>query len=87
MNSKASLSDDNVLLTLSRAQALTLFEFLARYGDRGCLEIHDQAEQRVLWDMCCGLQRVLEEPLRDDYKDLLQRARDAVRDAEETEIL
>jgi hypothetical protein len=74
---------DDVKVTLKRAHALILFEFLSRYANEGELAIKDQAEQRVLWDLCCDLERVLDEPLRPDYNALLIIARDSVRDPEE----
>ena len=78
MNSDAP--DEDVVIELSRAHALVLFEFLSRFSDDNKLEIRDRAEERVLWDMCCDLEKALVEPLRPDYSDLLQRARDSVRD-------
>jgi hypothetical protein len=70
----------DVKLTLKRSHALVLFEFLSRYSEDRKLEIRDQSEQRVLWDLCCDLERVLEEPLRPDYSTLLEIARKEVRD-------
>ena len=80
MNSNAPTPDGKVVIELSRAHALVLFEFLSRFSDDDKLEIQDQAEERVLWDMCCDLEKALVEPLRPDYTELLQRARDTVRD-------
>lgn len=74
---------DDVKLTLGRAHALVLFEFLSRYSNDNKLEIEDQAEQRALWDLCCDLEQVLVEPLRPDYTALLQAARDSIRDSAE----
>lgn len=75
---------DSVALSLARAEALVLFEFLARESNRdsGELRIEDQAEQRVLWDLQARLESVLSEPLRPDYQDLLAAARQAVRDSD-----
>jgi hypothetical protein len=73
---------DHVVLRLTRAEALVLYEFLAREADRDSreLRIEDQAEERVLWDLEAGLESSLSEPLRADYLDLLDAARKAVRD-------
>ena len=57
MNSNTKIRAEDVTITLSRAQALVLFEFLSRFSDDRKLEVQDQAEQRVLWDMCCDLER------------------------------
>lgn len=74
-------SDDNeVLVRLSKKQAIVLFEFLSRFTERNSLGIEDQAEERVLWDVCADLEKKLPEPLRRDYLALLSDARSAIRD-------
>ncbi len=75
--------DEGVTIELSGEEALVLFEFLSRYSDEKKLEIVDQAEQRVLWDLCCILERQLVAPFKAEYADLLSRAREHVRDAED----
>ena len=80
MSSNPEIPDENVVLELPRSQALVLFDFLSRFSDDKKLEIQDKAEERVLCDMCCDLESALVEPLRSDYSELLQKARDAVRD-------
>ena len=69
-----------VTVELSEAQELVLFEFLWRFSERETLEIRDPAEARVLWDICCVLERALGAPFRADYAALLQSAREIVRD-------
>ena len=44
------------------------------------LRIEDQAEARVLWDLCASLESILAEPFADNYHDLLAKARGQVRD-------
>jgi hypothetical protein len=70
----------NIKFTLSQDEALVLFEFLSRFSDDNALRIEDPAEARVLWDLCCLLEEQLAEPFREDYAELLERARAAVRD-------
>ena len=70
----------NLALTLSGDEALVLFEFLSRFSDESALRIEDPAEARVLWNLCCLLETQLVEPFREDYAELLERARQAVRD-------
>lgn len=70
----------HVTLDLSEYEALVLFEFLSRFSNDKDLRIDDQAEARVLWDLCCVLETQLVEPLREDYSELLRKARNAVRD-------
>lgn len=74
--------NDSVLLSLTKSEAIVLFEFLSRYANNNRLEIHDQAEQRVLWNLCCDLERALAEPFQADYSAILGSARNAVRDQE-----
>lgn len=73
-----------VSIGFSRDQALVLFEWLARTGTgEQPAAFEDQAEQRVLWDMEAALEKHLTEPLRSDYRELLEAARGRVRDVEE----
>lgn len=62
-------------LRLSRSHDL-----VARTTERQQLDIRDQAEQRVLWDILADLESALPEPLAHDYDQHLQRARESVRD-------
>ena len=75
----------NITLTITKDEALVLFEFLARFNenesDRPDI-FEDQAEQRVLWNIECLLEEQLEEPFRPEYIDLLHAARNKVRDNE-----
>jgi hypothetical protein len=74
------VSEEKTSIELTPAEALVLFDFLTRFSDKGMLEIEDQAEARVLWDMCCLLERQLVEPYLPNYDELLEKARDEVRD-------
>jgi hypothetical protein len=74
------MSEEPVVLEFSQAEALVLFEFLARFSQSESLAIEDKAEQRVLWDMQCMLEKTLTAPLMSNYLDLLTDARDRVRD-------
>lgn len=80
-----SNSEERVEISLSQSEALVLFEFLSRFSESGRLVVDDQAEERVLWDVCCLLERDFVGPLRVDglgahYRDLLRKAREDVRD-------
>ena len=50
------MSDDKFSISLSRSEALVLFDLRSRYSETDRIEIEDQAEQRVLWDVCCLLE-------------------------------
>jgi len=49
---------------------------VSRYAQHDVFKIEDQAEQRVLRDMCAHLEAVLSEPFRADYDLILGAARD-----------
>jgi hypothetical protein len=74
------INEDKFNISLSRAEALVLFDLLSRYSESDRIEIEDQSEQRVLWDICCLLESGLSEPLQPEYKSLLLEAREQVRD-------
>ena len=75
--------EDWVTIRLTKDEAIVLFEFLGRFNerDRDAL-FEDQAEQRVLWDIECILEKRLAEPFRADYPEIVRRARERVRDEE-----
>lgn len=68
-------------MTLTRAEALVLFEWLHRNEatdvEHPTLGV-DEAELRVLWDMSASLERVLTEPFARDYVSLVAKARSEV---------
>ena len=74
------MSEPGINIELSLNEALVLLEFVDRFTNTDELTIEDQAEQRVLWNICCQLERVLTEPLIENYPEMLERARDEVRD-------
>lgn len=77
------MAADEISISLSRDQALVLFEWLARTGaGERPAAFDDRAEQRVLWDLEATLEKHLAEPFRSDYRDLLEAARGRVRDVE-----
>ena len=74
---------DPVTLTLSREEALVLFDLLSvSLKADPPLRLDDPAAQRVLWDLECMLEAVLDEPLRADYPATLARARAIVAGSE-----
>lgn len=73
---------EEISISLSRDQALVLFEWLARPGaGEQPAAFEDQAEQRVLWDLE-ALEKHLAEPFKSDYRERLAAARGRVRDVE-----
>ncbi len=75
---------ENVILQLSRAEALVLFEFLGREDSRmksdalSRYEIEYPAERRVLWIIEGILETLLVEPFLPNYRSLVEKARDEV---------
>ncbi len=77
---KEDAMDKKIILELSVAEALVFFDFLSRFTEKEKLEINNQAEERVLWDICSFLEKNLVEPFKENYIQLLQKAREKIRD-------
>ena len=70
-------------IELTKDEALVLFDFLSRLNANDQTNLfHDQAEQKVLWIIEGILEKELVEPFKPDYKEIIQRARDRIRDNE-----
>jgi hypothetical protein len=71
--------ENEVTLSLSRAEAVVLFELVTRFSDTDKLTVEHPAEARILWDVCCLLERQLGPDPRDpDWARLLAEARERV---------
>lgn len=73
---------EKIKIELTRQEALVLFEYLRRCDDEGKYAFADQAEQRVLWDLECVVQKQLVEVFDPQYATLLKNAWAALRDPE-----
>jgi hypothetical protein len=73
------MAEKTVTLTLTRAQALVLFEWLSRNDSAESFSFEDSAEQQVVWTVEGQLESTLVEPLAKNYKGLLEEAREEVR--------
>ena len=74
---------NKINIGLTKEEAIVLFEFLARFNEQERKELfEDQAEQRVLWDIECILEKELSEPFSSDYLEIVKKAREKVRDEE-----
>jgi hypothetical protein len=71
---------EDIEIKLTGDEALVLFEFLARFDESQTLNIIDQSEERALWNLHAVLQKQLAEPFNSDYKELLNLARNRLRD-------
>lgn len=74
---------DEYVIRLTSDEALVLSDWLSRFIQAGPTHIEDQAELRALWNLDCLLERELSEPFLPNYGDLVQRARDRLRDPED----
>lgn len=72
---------EEIKISLSKEEALVLFEFLSRVNENDSkLMIEDNSEERVLWNICSDLEKVLVEPFQENYCEILKQAREKVRD-------
>jgi hypothetical protein len=71
--------ENSIKLQLNNDEALVLYDFITRLNESG-FKFEDQAEQQVLWDIECMLEKVLVEPFKSDYKILLETSRKKIRD-------
>lgn len=75
----------DVTIHLTNNEALVLIEFLLRFRNSEKLTLADQAEEQILWDLCAMLETKFPELLNENYKALLDKARDIVRFGNENE--
>ncbi len=72
------MSTNEIRITLTKSEALVLFEMLSRYGseriDRS-LTVFDAAERQALWNLCSCLEKELAEPVSRKYDELLAAAK------------
>jgi hypothetical protein len=66
---------DEVIVKLSQAEAMVLFELLARNDDDNAIAIMDQAERTVLWRLEGQLEKQVTELFSPDYLDHLAEAK------------
>ena len=67
-----------VVLEFSRAEALVLFDWLAKFNEEEQEEI-DDIEQQVLFNVEAQLESILTEPLEADYKAAVERAKEQLK--------
>ena len=75
---------DGVVVTFRQEEVFVLSEMLDRWNkdgiDRRPELFDDQAEQRVLWDLCASLEPTIDDAFAPTYSEALARARAAIRD-------
>lgn len=86
MNSKLNLEmteKDEIEIKLNKDEALVLFDFLSRFNNSDRNEIfEDIAEQKTLWLLEGQLEKQLVEPFMPDFNDIINKARNKIRDEE-----
>ena len=75
----AKITDETATISMTRNEALVLFEFLSRFDQDKQLDIRDKAEELVLWQVHGAFECVLTEPFAADYLKRLETARETVR--------
>jgi hypothetical protein len=71
------MPDDEICIRFSRAEALVLFEWLARVDDAKAAPIEHPAEQKVLWLLEGQLEKQVP-VFASNYKQLVEDARTIV---------
>ncbi len=66
------MASSNVTVELSEHAPLVLYDWLVRFNAGNEHSFEDQAEQRVIWDVECILERTLVAPLEPRYRELLR---------------
>jgi len=70
------MNTENLEISLSRDEALVLFELLFRFAQEKKLSIQYEAESQVLWNVLTYLENSLHEPFGAEYEELFIQARD-----------
>jgi hypothetical protein len=70
MDSQGSLS-----ITLTKDEALVLFELMDDFLDEPSLAVRDQAERRAIWNLAGRLRKAVPEVFSPNYKELVEIAR------------
>lgn len=67
---------ESLEISLSRDEALVLFELLFRFAQEKKLSVQNEAETQVLWNVLTYLENSLHEPFGAEYEELFIQARD-----------
>jgi hypothetical protein len=70
-------------IELTGDEALVLIDWLSRFNETGRAGFEDQAEQRALWNLEAALEKSLVEIFDPRYVELVDDARERLRDPEE----
>jgi len=74
---------ENINIMLNEDEAIVLFEWLSNFNAKDNTTLfEDQAEQRVLFNLETELEKNISSVFDNDYKNVLLKARDNIRDKE-----
>ena len=80
MDDSSSIMDKPIEIRLTQDEALVLFEFFARFQETDRLRLINNAEFIALSRISAQIDRVLVQPFRQDYVELLEAARQRLSD-------
>ncbi|MCS6283764.1 MAG: hypothetical protein HUM72_24915 [Dolichospermum sp.] len=81
MKIENTMENQIVSIHLSTDEALVLFDWLVRFNEAGNSDsFEDQSERRVLFDLETVIEKQIVATFQDNYKILLFKARDTVKD-------
>ena len=75
MNKFDDLFAEKVSLTLTKEEALLLFEMLSDSKDEHAIPIRNSAQRRAVWRITSSFEKALAEPFRKDYLEILEEAK------------
>lgn len=74
---------ENINIKLNEDDAIVLFEWLSNFNSKDNTTLfEDQAEQRVLFNLETELEKNISSVFDNDYKSVLLKARNSIRDKE-----
>lgn len=80
---KANNEKRNISITLSEDEALVLLEWLHNFNEEERPTLfQDQSEERILFDLEAELEKVISGTFAEDYRSILSKARERIRDKE-----
>jgi len=69
---------DPITISLSKNEAIVLFEILSRSTELRSSIIQDKSEKAVFDQLCAGLESILVEPFQPDFKETLKKAKQEI---------
>jgi hypothetical protein len=73
-------TSDPITISLSKNEAIVLFEILSRSTELRSSIIQDKSEKAVFDQLCAGLKSILLEPFQPDFKETLKKAKQEIAD-------